>query len=81
MLLSKKKILDLGKISLEFYLIHYLVIQYGMIVFDHLSLNKGIAVFLLTILFFAISVGGAYLIHFFSNKKNVMNTRLFKSTI
>ncbi len=65
-LLSKEKILNLGKISLEFYLLHYLVIQYGMIAAKHYGLNKGIVVLPLTILFFAISLYGAYLIHSFT---------------
>ena len=64
--LSKKKTLELGNISLDFYLIHYLVIQYGMIAAKHFGLDKGIAVFPLTILFFVISLFGAYLIHSFA---------------
>ena len=62
-LLSKKKMLDLGNISLDFYLLHYMVIQYGMIAAKHFRLDNGIGVLPLTILIFAISLGGAYLIH------------------
>ena len=62
-LLSKKKMLDLGNISLDFYLIHYLVIQYGMITAKHYGFDQGIAVLPLTILIFAISLCGAYVIH------------------
>lgn len=69
LLLNKKKMLDLGNISLEFYLIHYLVIQYGMIAAKHFRLDGGIAVLPLTILYFAISVSGAYLIHLLSIRK------------
>ena len=65
-LLSKDKMLTLGKISLEFYLIHYLVINYGMIAAKHYGLDQGIAVLPLTILFLAISLCGAYLIHRFA---------------
>lgn len=79
-LLSKKKMLDLGNISLDFYLFHYMVIEYGMIAAKHFSLNKGIVVLPLTILFFAISLGGAYLIHNITewllliwNKKQTLN--------
>ena len=60
-MLSKEKALKLGNISLDFYLIHYLVINYGMIAAKHFSLDKGI--FLLTILFFVLSLFGAYMIH------------------
>lgn len=67
-LLGKKKMLYLGNISLEFYLIHYLLINYGMIAADHFSLDKEIAVLPLTILFFALSLYGACLIHSFSEK-------------
>ena len=65
-LLSMKKMLDLGNISLEFYLIHYLVINYGIIAAKHFRLDKGIAIFPLTILFYAISLCGARLIHSFA---------------
>lgn len=65
-LLSTEKMLDLGKISLEFYLVHYMVINYGMIAATHFGLDKGIAVLPLTILYFALSVYGAYLIHSFA---------------
>ena len=65
-LLSKEKLLDLGKISLEFYLVHYLVINYGMIAANHFGLDKGIAVIPLTLLFFIVSLFGAGLIHFFA---------------
>lgn len=68
-LLSKKKMLDLGNISLDFYLVHYLVIQYGMIAVKHFRLNIGGGVLPLTILFFAISMSGAYLIHLISIRK------------
>ena len=64
--LSKEKIQYLGNISLEFYLIHYMVINYGMIAAGHFGLDKGIAVLPLTVLFFAISLYGAGLIHSFS---------------
>ena len=67
-LLSKKKILDLGTISLEFYLVHYLVINYGMIAANHYGLDTGRAAIPLTLLFFALSLCGAYLIHSFSEK-------------
>ena len=62
-LLSKEKMLDLGNISLDFYLIHYPVIQYGKIAAEHFRLDQGIAVLPLTILLFAISLCGAYMIH------------------
>ena len=65
-LLSKETMLNLGKISLEFYLIHYLVINYGMIAAKHFNIDKGIAVLPLTILFLAVSLCGAYLIHNFA---------------
>lgn len=65
-LLSKEKILYLGKISLEFYLVHYLIINYGMIAADHFGLVKGMAVIPLTLLFFALSLCGAYLTHTFA---------------
>ena len=65
---SKKKILDLGTISLEFYLVHYLVINYGMIAANHYGLDTGRAAIPLTLLFFALSLCGAYLIHSFSEK-------------
>ena len=64
--LSKEKMLELGSISLDFYLIHYLVIQYGIIAAKHFSLDRGIAVLLLTILYFVISLCGAYMIHGFT---------------
>ena len=63
LLLSTKKMLYLGNISLDFYLVHYLVIQYGMIAAKHFGLDQGIVVFLLTILYFVISLCGAYIIH------------------
>ena len=62
-LLSKEKMLKLGKISLEFYLLHNLVIKYGMIAAKYFSLDHGIAVLSLTVLFFVMSLYGAYLIH------------------
>ena len=62
-LLSKEKMLNVGKISLEFYLVHYLVIHYGIMAADHFGLDKGIAAIPLTLLFFALSLCGAYLIH------------------
>ncbi len=65
-LLSGKKILALGNISLEFYLVHYLVINYGMIAARHFGLDKGAAVMLLTLLFFALSLYGAFLIRSFA---------------
>ena len=65
-LLSKQKMLNLGKISLEFYLLHYLVIHYGMLAASHLGLDKGLAVIPLTLLFLALSLYGACLIHSFS---------------
>ena len=70
LLLSKKKMLELGSISLDFYLIHYLVIQYGMIAAKYFNLNQGIAGILLTILIFSISLSGAYMIHFFNIRKH-----------
>ena len=69
LLLCNTKMLDLGNISLDFYLIHYLVIQYGIIAAKCFGLNQGIAVLPLTILFFVVSVGGAYLIHLFNLRK------------
>ena len=63
---SKEKMLNLGNISLDFYLIHYLVINYGMIAAKHFSIDKGIAVLPLTILFLVLSLYGAYLLHFLS---------------
>lgn len=66
LLLSKKKMLDLGNISLDFYLFHYMVIQYGMIAVKRLNLDIEIAALPLTILFFAISLFGAYSIHYFA---------------
>ena len=65
-LLNKKWVLDLGNISLEFYLIHYLVINYGMIATKSFNLDNGIAVLPITILFYAISLCGACLIHSFT---------------
>ena len=65
-LLSKGKMLSLGNISLEFYLVHYLVIHYGMIAANHFGFDKGIAVLPLTLLFFVLSLYGAGLIHSFS---------------
>ena len=65
-LLSQEKLLDLGKISLEFYLIHYSVIQYGTISAIHFGLDKGIAVIPLTLVFFVLSLYGARLIRSFS---------------
>ena len=58
--------LNLGKISLEFYLLHYLVIHYGMLAASHLGLDKGLAVIPLTLLFLALSLYGACLIHSFT---------------
>ncbi len=65
-LLCKEKIQYLGNISMEFYLIHYLVIHYGMIAAEYLRLNNGIAVIPLTILYFVLSLYGARLIHSFA---------------
>lgn len=65
-LLSKEKMLGLGNISLEFYLVHYLVINYGMIIAKHVGCDKGPAIVLLTLLFFALSLYGAFLIHSFA---------------
>ena len=65
-LLSKDKMLKMGTISMEFYLIHYLVINYGMIAAKHFGFDKGIAVLPLTILFFAISFYGACMIKYLS---------------
>lgn len=70
-LLSKKRMLHLGNISLEFYLIHYLIIQYGIIAAKYFGLNHGITVLPLTILYFTISVRGAYLIHLLSIRKTL----------
>lgn len=67
--LGKKSLFNLGSISLEFYLIHYLVIRYGMIITKHFYFDKEVSVLPLTILFFAISVGGAYLIHLISIRR------------
>lgn len=65
-LLSKKKMLYLGNISLDFYLVHYLVIRYGMIAAKYFGLDQGIAVLLLTVLYFVISLYGAYMLHNFT---------------
>ena len=65
-LLSKETMLNLGKISLEFYLLHYLVIHYGMIAANHFGLGNGIAVIPLTLLFFVLSLYGARLLHSFA---------------
>ena len=65
-LLSKEKMLSLGSISLEFYLIHYLVINYGIIAANHFGLDMGIAAIPLTLLFFVLSLYGACLIHSFT---------------
>lgn len=62
-LLSKEKMLGLGKISLEFYLVHYLIINYGILAANHFGFDKGMAVIPLTFLFFALSLFGACLIH------------------
>ena len=67
-LLSKEKTLYLGNISLDFYLVHYLVIHYGIIAAKHFGFDNGIIVLLLTILFFVISLFGAYLIHSFTER-------------
>lgn len=65
-LLSREKMLDLGKISLEFYLVHYLVINYGVIAANHFGFGTGITAIPLAILFFVLSLCGACLIHSFS---------------
>ena len=65
-LLSKEKMLILGNMSLDFYLLHYLVIKYGMLTVKHVGLDKGVAVLPVTILFFAISLCGACMIHYFA---------------
>ena len=65
-LLSKEKMLHLGKVSLEFYLVHYLIINYGMIAANHFGLDKGMAVIPFTLLLFVLSLFGAYLIHTFA---------------
>ena len=65
-LLSKDKMMNLGKISLEFYLVHYLVINYVMIAANHFGLDRGIAVIPLTLVFFALSLCGARLIRSFT---------------
>ena len=65
-LLSKEKMLSLGNISLEFYLVHYLVINYGMMIAKHFGCDKGLAIILLTLLFLALSLYGAFLIHSFA---------------
>lgn len=57
---------NLGKISLEFYLIHYLIINYGVIAAKRSGLNPGIGVIPLTVLFFVLSLCGARLLHSFS---------------
>lgn len=62
-LLSKEKMLDLGNVSLDFYLLHYLVIQYGIIAAKYFRFDQGFAILPLTILIFAISLCGAYVIH------------------
>ena len=67
-LLSKKRVLALGCISLEFYLIHSLVIHYGMIAAKHFSMDQGITVLPLTVLFFILSLCGASLIHSFTGR-------------
>lgn len=65
-LLSGEKMLALGNISLEFYLVHYLVIKYGIMAARHFGLDKGAAVMPLTLLFFALSLYGAFLIRSFT---------------
>ena len=67
-LLSKEKVLYLGKISLDFYLIHHLVIQYGMMAAEHFGIDKGLAILPLTFLFFTISLYGACLIHHLTDR-------------
>ena len=66
-LLSKDKMLYLGKISLEFYLVHYLVIHYGIIAANHFGIDKGIAVIPLTLLYLALSLYIASLIRSFTD--------------
>ncbi len=70
-LLSRGKMFYLGKISLDFYLVHYLVIRYGTIVAGHFGLDRGSVLLLLAVLYLAISLGGASMIHFFNNKENI----------
>ena len=65
-MLSKRTMLNLGNISLEFYLIHYMVINYGIIAANHFGIDKGMDILILTTLFFVISLFGAYLIHSFT---------------
>ena len=67
-LLGRKKMLALGGISLEFYLVHYPVISYGMLAAAHFDLDKGIAVLPLTLVFLALSLWGARLIHTLSER-------------
>ena len=67
-LLSKEKVLYLGRISLEFYLIHYMVIKYGMIAAEHFGLDKGVAVLPLTIMYFVISLFAARLLYSCSDR-------------
>ena len=64
--LSNEKMLKLGQISLEFYLVHYMVINYGMIAAKHLGINEGIAVLPLTVLYLVASLLGACLIYYFA---------------
>ena len=65
-LLGSKKMLALGKVSLEFYLVHYLVINYGIMAAKRIGMDQGIAVLPVTILFLAVSLGGAFLLHSFA---------------
>ncbi|MBR3020285.1 MAG: acyltransferase [Clostridia bacterium] len=62
-LLSKEKVLEWGTISLEFYLVHYLIIHYGVLAAQHFGLDKGIAALPLALLFFVLSLYGARLLH------------------
>ena len=64
-LLSKGKLFYLGNISLDFYLVHYLVIWYGTIVAGHFGLDRGAVLLLLAILYLVISLCVACMIHCF----------------
>ncbi len=66
--LSNEKMLNWGRISLEFYLIHFLVINYGMIAAKQFGLDMEISAVPLTILFFVLSLGGSWLIHSFTER-------------
>ena len=68
-LLGRGKLYQMGNTGLEFYLVHYPVIEYGTMAARHAGPLRGIAVLPLTLLFFAVSLGIASLIHHFGMRK------------